>query len=577
MFSARFLSLALLLTTCAAPLNSQSYDPASDKSPLTLLQAPADGFGYHLLRERAEALYKAEKWAEAEPLAEKIAREYPRDGDNWLLLGSIKENLKKYEEAAAANERAGTLLGSGLTEVPFFRAANNHLKAGNKRAALDLLRREVFERRLILRSQLYNFDELASLRSDPEFLEIVGRLDSSKWSRDYGWRQDIKFLRDEVKRVNPDYHSSPLPVDFEQRYQDLIQNVPNLTDEQLFVGMNSILATLRQGHTGLWAAQDSRIAAKRLPFQIWAFPEGIYIVDAIDKYRHLIGSRLVNIEGVAAQEVLKLANKTQSVDGDNEYLLLGTQRMRHTPYLVGLGVAKSADSVRVTVQKTGERARTITVGTPPSDFALSLVAAPNVDTPLYLRDVKQLHWDVAMPEYDAFYVQLNGIADEEKETLAQYGQRLRGSLVKSNPKNLILDLRHNGGGSTGNYPELLRTIIGFSQLPNKRVYVLMGRLTYSAAANLVTDLERLADPIFVGEASSECCSLYGDPATFRLPYSKLAAQVSAVKWNLSRNVFDGRREMSPKVPVILTAKDHFAGRDPGLDTILRLIAHDKQK
>jgi len=577
MFSARFLCFALLSTTCSAPLSAQSYDPASGKSPLVLLEAPADGFGYHLLRERAEALYKAEKWAEAEPLAEKIAHEYPRDGDNWLLLGSIKEKLEKYEEAAAANGRAGTLLGSGLTEGPFFRAANNHLKAGNKRAALDLLRREVFERRLILRSQLYDFEELASLRSDPEFLEIVGRFDSSNWSRDYGWHQDIKFLRDEVKRVNPEYHSSPLPIEFEQRYKNLIQNVPNLTDDQIFVGMNSILATLHQGHTGLWAAKDSRIATNRLPFQIWAFPEGIYIVDAVDAYRSLIGSRLVAIEGVAAQEVLRRANATQSVDGDNEYLLLGTQRIRHTPYLVGLGVAKSADSVRITVRRAGERARTITVGTPPSDFALSLVAAPDVKTPLYLRDVKQLHWDVAMPEHDAFYVQLNGIANEEEETLAQYGQRLRGSLAKENPKNLILDLRHNGGGSTANYPELLRTIIGFSQLPHKRVYVLIGRLTYSAAANLITDLERLADPMFVGEASSECCSLHGDPATFKLPYSKLSARVSAVKWNLSRNVFDGRREMSPKVPVMLTAKDHFAGRDPGLDTILRLIEHDKQK
>jgi hypothetical protein len=41
-------------------------------------------------------------------------------------------------------------------------------------------------------------------------------------------------------------------------------------------------------------------------------------------------------------------------------------------------------------------------------------------------------------------------------------------------------------------------------------------------------------------------------------------------------VFDGRREMSPDVPVQLTAKDYFAGRDPALDAVFRLIDDGKR-
>jgi hypothetical protein len=61
-----------------------------------------------------------------------------------------------------------------------------------------------------------------------------------------------------------------------------------------------------------------------------------------------------------------------------------------------------------------------------------------------------------------------------------------------------------------------------------------------------------------------------------LPYSGTNGEFSLVRWNLSMNVFDGRREMSPDVPVQLTAKDYFAGRDPALDAVFRLIDDGKR-
>jgi pimeloyl-ACP methyl ester carboxylesterase len=61
-----------------------------------------------------------------------------------------------------------------------------------------------------------------------------------------------------------------------------------------------------------------------------------------------------------------------------------------------------------------------------------------------------------------------------------------------------------------------------------------------------------------------------------LPYSKTQGEVTAVKWNLS-TPSDRRREMSPEVPVQLTAKAYFAGEDPALEAVHRLIAARKTK
>ncbi|HYR08871.1 MAG TPA: hypothetical protein VEQ60_13905, partial [Longimicrobium sp.] len=151
------------------------------------------------------------------------------------------------------------------------------------------------------------------------------------------------------------------------------------------------------------------------------------------------------------------------------------------------------------------------------------------------------------------------------------GRRLWTVLDSVRPKNLILDLRHNNGGTTQLYPELLRTLIAFSRPEGNRVYVLIGRRSYSATGNFVTDLERLVDPIFVGEASSECCNLYGDPTVVKLPYSGTQGELTAVKWQLS-SPSDRRREISPEVPVQLTAAAYFAGQDPVMDAVFRMIA-----
>jgi hypothetical protein len=51
--------------------------------------------------------------------------------------------------------------------------------------------------------------------------------------------------------------------------------------------------------------------------------------------------------------------------------------------------------------------------------------------------------------------------------------------------------------------------------------------------------------------------------------------VSTKKWSLSRKGHDFRRELNPHAPVQITATDYFAGRDPVMETVVRLIERGK--
>ena len=550
---------ALVLLPHAAP--AQNYDPASGESPLVLLAVPGDGIGYYETKVRARALYESREWAALEPLAEQLVRDYPRDPENWLMLGRARSRLSKWAEAAPAWEKAGPL--------NWYRIAYTHLQQGDRRAALDVLRQTIFERRGFFRTELFDWPEFQPLHSEPEFMEMIGRPDTSGWTREQGWAYDVDFLYHETWRVNPDFRGLPMPAEVTRRYEQLKRDIPRLSDEEIFVRMEQMLAPLHQGHVALWAPPGNRY----LPLRFYAFPDGLYVIESADA--GLYGSRVVAFGDVPADEALRRLAGTLSVDGDMQYLW-GVSRLAETAYLKGLGLAGSADSVRLTVQGRDGRTRAVTLAThawEPEGRQDRLVAPAGVPAPLYLRQIagQQMHWETPLPEHDALYVQVNNLVDEEEETLERFGLRLWEVLDSVRPRNLILDLRHNNGGTTSLYPELLRTLTAFSRPPGNRVYVLIGRRSYSATGNFVTDLERLVDPIFVGEASSECCNLYGDPTGVRLPYSGTQGELTALKWMLSEP-WDHRREISPEVPVQLTAADYFAGRDPVMETVFRMIA-----
>lgn len=565
--TARTLLTALAVALFApATSRAQSFDPTT-QSILSLMAGPKDGIAYYRLRDSAYALVDARSNAAALPLLLQLTRDYPRDGTNWIRLAQIHMRLGQNSDAIRAWQMAGTILGwsninARLNQAIIYNAL------GQKDSALALLRRQVFDDHSITRQSIAELQQFASLRDDPEFRLITGTTRSPSWTRDEGWRADLDYLHSELGRTAPDYRDRPLPAEVTRRYEQLKRDVPTLSDEEIFVGMTRMLAPLRAGHTSLFMPTDTRY----LPLRIYAFPDGIYIMEGQGSYANLGGSRITAIGGTPIDTVLRRMALGGNTDGDNEHLW-HVYALAQTHYLKGFGAISRVDSVPLTLSSRDGKTRTVVVATTavPAEGRQDKMSAPqNIAAPLYLRDLDKKFWETALPEHDATYLAFNNVSNNPEETLEAFGKRLGTLLAARTSKNLIIDMRHNNGGNTSLYTELLRTVIAFSRDPGHRVYALIGRRTYSATGNFVTDLERLVRPVWVGEPSSECCNLHGDPTHVVLPYSRIEGELSVFKWNLG-NPWDGRREIVPDVPVQLTAQDYFAGRDPVLDTVFKLI------
>jgi hypothetical protein len=118
---------------------------------------------------------------------------------------------------------------------------------------------------------------------------------------------------------------------------------------------------------------------------------------------------------------------------------------------------------------------------------------------------------------------------------------------------------------------MLRTLLDFDTRRPGKLFVIIGRGTFSATGNFITDLSRLSNAVFVGEPSGAKPLLVGgDEATIVLPYSGAKGALSSSSWALT-NPRDTRLWITPQIPVQPTSKDYFANRDPVMETLLGVL------
>src|SRR5437879_3202294 len=104
------------------------------------------------------------------------------------------------------------------------------------------------------------------------------------------------------------------------------------------------------------------------------------------------------------------------------------------------------------------------------------------------------------------------------------------------------------------------------------LFVITGRLTFSAAMNLASRLEHETHATFVGEPTGSRPNHYGEAVTLTLPASGITVRVSTRYWQDSKPN-DKRLWIAPEMPAPPSAAVFSRGIDPAMDSILREFGH----
>ena len=188
--------------------------------------------------------------------------------------------------------------------------------------------------------------------------------------------------------------------------------------------------------------------------------------------------------------------------------------------------------------------------------------------PLWLSGDPNRHFRLEyVPATRLAYLQFNKVGNMPDESLAEFSRRVLAFLDTAAVDRLVLDLRLNRGGDGTLNPPLLTSLIKAHRLDQPgKLFVIIGRGTFSAAQFLVNDLEQYTDAVFVGEPTGGKVNSYSDSRKIVLPHSGLTVRVSTLWWQ--EHPADRRQWKAPDIAAELTSTDYRSNVDPAYEAVL---------
>ena len=328
------------------------------------------------------------------------------------------------------------------------------------------------------------------------------------------------------------------------------------------------------GHTYMLPFGARRVAAHMLPLRLYQFSDGLYVVDALDDSgQKWIGSRVLRIGSASAEDVINAMRPALSVDNRFGYLWVGPPLLSFAGYLEKFAGVTPGASVPLTLRtRTGEvvHVNMPLMSAPPLRGIPKLPPSkvPGAPAaPLYLKNVPQNFWFTPLAGDSVLYVQFNQVADAPDESLAAFAGRLGATLAARPPRTVIIDVRHNNGGNLTLLTPLVTALHNYeSSRRDARIYVLMGRNTFSAAQFFLGRMDRETNARFAGEPSSSRPNFVGEETPVQLPWS---GAIGSISDRYHESIPGDKREwIAPTIRYNPSARDYFANKDPLLDLVL---------
>ncbi len=404
------------------------------------------------------------------------------------------------------------------------------------------------------------------------------------------WREDLRFLADRIPRQHPAPWHDVSRQEFDAALEQLSSRLPALDYPQILAGIVRLVALLGEGDGHSRVRLEPPFIRGLYPLRLWWFSDGLYVVSAAPEFVNLVGKRVVWFGGEKTEDAVERLRPL--AHGDNEFhQRLNIPILMLMPEIVeGVGLAEERDRLNIVVEdELGGQASAVLTPVPfpegehrvpdlaydplrlgaPADWPA--MWAPGDSRPLYLRDPENWYWFQFLPDSRTLYLQFNVVGDKESgESVETFIERALAAAERGGAERLVLDLRLNGGGNNFLARPIWYRLVGSERWREPgRLFVIIGRRTFSAAQNLATILDEHTPAVFVGEPSGGKPNAYGDARSFRLPNSRLRVSISTLYWQ-DAMPWDDRPWIAPDLVVELSSADFQQGRDPALDAILAL-------
>jgi hypothetical protein len=382
-------------------------------------------------------------------------------------------------------------------------------------------------------------------------------------SRDQRWREDVQFLAEELPKRHKDLFFKLKREDFAQAVATLEQAIPSLSDEEIKIALIRLVARVGDGHTSVgWASQ------RFYPITFSQFGNDLHVVAVADAYKQIVGLRLIQIGSTRIEKAKALIGELVSHDNKQWLKAQLPSFLPAAEVLFSLKLLPDeAEGRFVFADAQGkEIAVTMKAVTAETQLTYSRALDPT-KAPLYLQKQNQYYWYEYLADTKTLYLNYNRCREMKDRPFKAFAEEVL-AFVEANPvEKFVIDLRRNGGGNEAVFFPLLMKLRNHPKLDQKgKLFVVIGRRTFSSGFGNARSLQSITKAILIGEPTGQKPNAFGEVRNFQLPHSKLTVNYSTKFWQR----MEGNPEsLAPDILIEPTFAEYAAGRDPVLEAILK--------
>lgn len=377
------------------------------------------------------------------------------------------------------------------------------------------------------------------------------------------WAADIDQLAAELPQRHKDLFHVRSEADFQKDILELKASLPSLSDEEIIFALAGIVASFGDSHTML--GFRPKIA---FPLSFHWFKDGIFCVQAYPDYGEALNCRLLEIGGRSIDDVI--TTLSAAIPHENR-----SQLMKSIPgYLVfaemlyGAGII--ADQTRTVFAFERREGGRFEIEMPSVSMKSGIRPVseerPDTPLPLYRKYQKSIYDFEYLTVHKTVYVVYNSCRERPDKPFTEFIKDIFKTVEQNIVERIVIDLRNNGGGNSGVFEPMISELAKREDLNRAdRLFVIIGRRTFSSAVLNAVQLRNQTRATFVGEPSGGKPNHFGEVKMFGLKNSKLPVSYSTKYFTMSKQDSDA---FYPDVSVELSIADFIGGRDPVMEWIL---------
>jgi hypothetical protein len=386
------------------------------------------------------------------------------------------------------------------------------------------------------------------------------------------WIEDIKAYKANLEKHHIDLYHKISKVEFEQELKTIQSNLNSKTDIDVIIDLMRLTQKIGDGHT---AFSLRGFKTHLFPIEIDKIGEQWRIVKTTDKHKNLLGKTLIAIDGRTMKHIENEISKVaQYIENKQSKTIRAAQYAMISELLHGLHLTNNALSATFTFSDENKKKTEVRLEAINSkdyydnvEFKTLEIAIPEIEKPNALQH--DFLWFSPIKTTDAIYIKFESYPSFEE--MEKFGASVLNHINTNNSKQIVIDLRNNGGGDffigtfLAYYLNLADSIDWKSG-----VYVLIDKVTFSAGTSNTSQFRQILNAKIVGEPTGSNPTGYQDMGQFKLPNSGMTVTYSKRLFRFQEKVTQGIQ------PDVFIAYD-WQSYSKGIDNMMQWVINDIRK